>query len=368
MNRFVPFLLRPSVLPILALGCCLPLMLAGCKQDAGASAPDPPKANLKIEAVHTQDIGDTLEIPGRVEADPAHLVHIYAPLSGRLMDFSLTPGQEVRKGQTIAMLQSGDVAQARADFEKSRIETLRADHVLDRGKILVAHEVMSQADFQELKAIDDAAHAEQERARQRVHELGFSEDGTTDMTAITAPIAGTVLDVGTASGEMQRSLETTNGIATVANLDSLWVTGDLFERDLGVVHPHQPVDLVFPAYQGEILHGTIANIGPTLDPATHAVKVRVVVANPGHRLKPAMFATLRIARPSQMRILVPLEAVIHDGDKTEVYMPDSGGKYAMRQVTTGATRGKHIEILSGLQDGDQVVTQGAAFLREPAGD
>jgi membrane fusion protein, heavy metal efflux system len=364
MNRLGAFLRLSGF----ALGCGLSMMLASCKQEAGASAPDQPKANLKIETVHTQSIGDTLEIPGRVEADPTHLVHIYAPLSGRLLNFNLTPGQEVRKGQAIAMLQSGDVAQARADFEKARIETLRADHALGRGKILVAHEVMSQADFQELAAVDDAAHAEQERARQRVHELGFSEDGTTAMTAIAAPIAGTVLDVGTASGEMQRSLETTNGIATVANLDNVWVTGDLFEHDLGQVHRHEPVDLVFPAYQNEILHGTIANIGDTLDPATHAVKVRVVVANPDHRLKPAMFATLRIARPSQMRILVPLEAVLHNGDKAEVYMPDSVGKYALRQVTTGITRGTQIEILSGLQNGDRVVTQGAAFLREPVGD
>ncbi len=368
MNRLVTALLQSSRFPIIVLGCCLPLVLVGCKQNDAAAAPDQPKANLKVEAVRSQSIGDTLEIPGRVEADPAHLVHIYAPLSGRLLNFTLASGQDVKKGQTIAMLQSGDVAQARSDFEKARIETLRADHALDRGKILIAHEVMSQADLQELKAVDDAAHAEQERARQRVHELGFSEDGTTDMTAITSPISGTVLDVGTSSGEMQRSLETTNGIATVANLDTVWVTGDLFERDLGVVRPHESVDLLFSAYQGETLHGSIANIGDSLDPITHAVKVRVVVANPGHRLKPAMFATLRIAQPPRLRILVPLEAVIHDGDKTEVYMPDSGGKYAVRQVTTGATRGKKIEILSGLQDGDQVVSQGAAFLREPVGD
>jgi cobalt-zinc-cadmium efflux system membrane fusion protein len=352
----------------LVLGCCLTMQLAGCRHEADLATPDQPKKNLTVEVVHVQNLADSLEIPGHVEANPEHLVHVYAPLSGRLLNLNLTSGQEVRKGQTIAMLQSGDVAQARADFEKARIETLRADHALERGKLLIAHDVMSQADFQELKAVDDAAHAEQERTRQRVHELGFSENGTTDMTAITAPITGTALEVGTASGEMQRSLETANGIATIANLDTVWVTGDLFERDLGVVRVHQPVDLMFAAYPGEILHGTIANVGDSLDPATHAVKVRVVVANPGHRLKPAMFATLRIARPSQMRIVVPLEAVLRDGDKAEVYVPGSGGKYTLRQVTTGATHGKQIEIISGLNDGEQVVTQGAAFLQEPAGD
>jgi cobalt-zinc-cadmium efflux system membrane fusion protein len=359
---------RYSARCLSSLACLATIALVGCKHEAAPEAADQPKANLKVEAVYAKNLGNTLELPGRVEADPAHLVHIYAPLSGRLMNLTLTAGQEVRKGQTIATLQSGDVAQARADFDKAHIETIRADAALQRGKTLVGHEVMSQADFQELVATDDAAHAELERARQRIHELGFSENGTTDVTAITAPISGTVLDVGTASGEMQRSLETTNGIATVADLDTVWVTGDLFEHDLGTVHLREPVDVLFSAYPGATFHGTIANIGDSLDPATHAVKVRVVLANPGHRLKPAMFATLRIAEPTASRIFVPLSAVLHDGDITEVYVPNGPGKFETRRVTTGATRGDDIEIVSGLQNGESIVTQGAAFLRAPVGD
>ncbi len=349
--------------------CLLALLsIAGCKHEAEPVLAAAPTANIKVEAVHLQSSDTWLELPGRVEADPAHLVHIYAPLSGRLLNFSLAAGQEVQKGQSIAMLQSGDVAQARTDFEKGRIEVLRADNALERGKLLVAHEVMSQADFQELTAVDAAAHAEQERARQRIRELGFSENGTTDMTAITSPISGTVLETGTANGEMQRSLETTSGIATIANLDTIWVTGDLFEQDLSVVHRHDPVDITFSAYPNETFHGSIANVGDSFDPATHAVKVRVVLSNPGHRLKPAMFARLRVAQPALARIFVPLAAVLHEGNATGVYVPSSDGKYALRQVKTGATRGNQIEIVSGLRDGDRIVTEGAAFLREPVGD
>ena len=131
-----------------SLGRGLPILLllsSGCKQHEPASEPDLPKVNLKVEPVYARPLADALDLPGRVEADPAHLVHVYAPISGRLINMSLTPGQEVRKGQVIGTLQSGDVAQARADFDKGRIETLRADHALDRGKLLLAHEVMAQA-------------------------------------------------------------------------------------------------------------------------------------------------------------------------------------------------------------------------------
>ena len=342
--------------------------LTGCKKSEPAPETQQPTANIKVSTVYAQPADTTLRIPGRVEADPDKVVHIYAPLSGRLLSMQLVPGQEVRKGQAVAQLQSGDVAQARSDFEKAKIEVIRADHALERGKLLAAHEVMSQSDLQELQATDQAAHSEQERARQRVHELGFSENGTSDITAVLAPITGTVLEIGTAAGEMQRSLETTNGIATVANLDTVWVTGDVYEQDLGKVHPHQAVDVTIGAYPGETFHGTVANIGDSFDPATHAVKVRVVLANPQHKLKPAMFATLAITEPSQAQILLPLGAVLHDGDVTEVYVPAGNGKYTTRRVTTGATMGDKIVITSGLQQGDKVVTEGAAFLREPAGD
>jgi len=351
-----------------SLGCGVLLGVSGCRHAAEGEQQQQPTANIKVEAVHAVNVSDALEVSGRVEVDPAHQVHIYSPLSGRLLDLRLTPGQEVRKGQTIAMLQSGDVAQARADFEKARIETARSDRALDRGKLLLAHEVLSQADFQDLKAADDSAHAEQERTRQRIRELGFSENGTTDVAPIVSPITGTVLDVNTGTGELQRSLDNSTGVATVANLDTVWVTGDIFERDLAAVKLHQEVIVRFAAYPGEDIRGTVAMIGDSLDPNTHAVKLRVVLNNPQHRFKPGMFATLRIDRPQELRVVVPTGAVLHNGSATEVYVPASDGRYVEKQVTTGAEHGNTVEIVSGLSDGDRVVTHGAAFLRQPTGE
>src|ERR1700709_463041 len=110
------------------------------------------------------------------------------------------------EGQTIAMLQSAEIAQARSDFEKAKIEVLRADRPLQRGTLLLQHEVLSQADFYDLEATDKAAHSELERSRQRIQEYGFSEDGVSDTVAIKAPISGAVLEIGTATGELQKSL------------------------------------------------------------------------------------------------------------------------------------------------------------------
>ena len=81
-----------------------------------------------------------------------------------------------------------------------------------------------------------------------------------------------------------------------------------------------------------------------------------------------MFATLQIARPATTHILLPQSAVLHEGNSTEVYVPAGNGKYITRPVTTGAVMGDKVEITAGLHEGDQVVTEGAAFLRQPVGD
>jgi cobalt-zinc-cadmium efflux system membrane fusion protein len=81
-----------------------------------------------------------------------------------------------------------------------------------------------------------------------------------------------------------------------------------------------------------------------------------------------MFATLTLAQPATSHILLPLAAVLHDGDITEVYEPTADGKYVTHRVTVGDVVGDRIEITGGLANGDRVVTQGAAFLREPSGD
>ena len=345
------------------------LLAAGCKKKDAPEA-DLPAANLTTTTAHTTTLNDTLTVPAHIEADPTQLVHIFPPLAGRIVELKVVAGQEIHKGQTVAMLQSGDVATARSDYEKAKVEADRADRARDRGKLLMDHEVLSQAAFLELQATAGAAHAELERTRQRLHELGFAENGTSDIAPIAAPISGTVIEVGAANGELQRSLDnaSANGIATIANLDHVWVVGEVFERDLTLLKRAEHVDVTVQAYPGEVFHGTLANVGDVFDPATHTLRARVVLANPEHRLKPAMFASLQISRPPATVVLVPQTAVIHDGENTGVYVQGTDGKFTFRSVHAGAEHGSDVEITSGLANGEHVVKTGAGFLRAPVGD
>jgi cobalt-zinc-cadmium efflux system membrane fusion protein len=346
------------------------LLLAGCHKQSGME-PDTQSSGrspVEVTTAHLQNVTDTLTIPARVAADPTRVVHVFSQVSGRLAELYVRPGQEVMKGQTLGMIQSSEVSQARSDYEKAKIEALRADRQLDRAKLLLQHEVLAQKDYDDLQAASQAAHAEMSRAEQRVHMLGFSVEGVADTTSLKSPITGAVLDIGTASGEMQRSLDNAASIATIANLDEVWVLGDVYERDLGTVHTGQAVDISFSAYPAETVRGTISNLSDAIDPASLTLKARVVLKNPGHRYKPLMYATIAVERSKERAFVLPATAIIHEGSQSYIFVQISPGNYDKRQVVTSQIQGTTVEVKSGIKDGEQIVTTGAALLRAPAGD
>ena len=252
---------------VLSIATLLWLSCLGCQDKAPtAQGRYSQKAPIEVATVHAQAVTDRLELAARVEPDPTRVVHIYSQVTGRLVELYVRPGQEVKKDQTIGLIQSSEITEARADYDKAKIEVARSDHQLDRAKLLLQHEVMAQRDYDDIEAANQAAHAELTRTIQRIHMLGFSPEGSSDTVALRAPISGAVLEIGTASGEMQRSLDNASPIATIANLDPVWILGDVFERDLGTLRSAQSVDVTLPAYPGETLHGRISNISDAMDP------------------------------------------------------------------------------------------------------
>jgi len=341
------------------------LLLTACEHEQPPPAQSAPvKTVVETVKVHPQAVSNQLFLAAHLMANPTSVVHIFPPISGRVVALKVLPGEEVTKGQQLGMLQSSDAAQARSDFEKAKIEAARADLQLQRGKELLQHEVMAQRDYEDLKALDDADHAELNRARQALVMLGFSEDSTLDVIPIRSPITGVVLDVGTATGELQRSLDNATAIATIADINSIWVVGDLYPRDLASVKVGQPAEVTVTGYPGQVFHGVIDNISDAVDPTTLTLKVRVVLPNPGHKLKPQMYATIAVTNQKGSAIVVPSTAVIQNGKAAFVFVESSPGKYVRRDVTLGAVHDTTDEIIHGLEDGDKVVSTGAELLRE----
>lgn len=357
---------KPCLHFLTPLAAAALLFAAGCKHDATPDAADTPApANRVFDTVvvHQQQVHDQLPLAARLQANPTTVVHIYPPISGRVLALKVLPGQEVVKGQIVGQLQSNELTQARADYEKAKIEAARADLQLDRARELLKHEVIAQKDFDDLEALNRSAHADLARTLQTLHILGYNETDATGLVAIRTPISGVVLDVSTASGELQRSLDNATSIATIANIDSIWVVADLFPRDVQAVKRGQPVDIQINGYPGVPYHGVVDNVADAVDAQSLTLKVRIVLPNPHHRLKPQMYATVQVTNQARNAIVVPSTAVIRDGVGSFVYLQTADKKYIRRDVRLGAVHDSTIEIDAGLKDGDQVVSTGSELLR-----
>lgn len=319
---------------------------------------------IETVTVHSQPVSSQLVLPAKIMANPTDVVHVYPPISGRVIALKVLPGQEVRKNQEVATLQSSDAAQARSDYEKAKIEATRADLQLQRAKDLLQHQVMAQRDYDDLKALDESDHADLQRAAQALAILGLSPNSTSDTVPLLAPISGVVLDVGTAAGELQRSLDNATAIATIADINSIWVVGDLYPRDMSKVKVGEPVEVSVTGYPGMVLHGAINNISDSVDPVSLTLKVRVVLSNPGHKLKPDMYATIAVTNEKGSATVVPATAVIRNGSQPFVFVMGPDDKPVRRDVTLGETSAASDQVTEGLQDGDRVVSSGAELLRE----
>jgi cobalt-zinc-cadmium efflux system membrane fusion protein len=342
------------------------IFFSGCENHKAADAADTPAPQYRVldtVVAHVQPVHDQLTLAARIQANPTTVVHIYPPISGRVMELKVLPGQEVAKGQVVGMLQSTDLQQARSDYEKAKIEAARADLQLNRAKDLLQHQVMAQKDYDDLAAVDQADHAEMARALETLHFLGYKETDTSGLVAIRSPIPGVVLDVSTASGELQRSLDNATPMATIANISDVWVLADLYPRDVQAVRRGQPVEIHVNGYPDTTFHGVVDNISDAVDPQTLTLKVRVVLPNPHHQLKPQMYATVAVMNQNRNAIVVPATAVIRDGVSTYVYVQTGENKYEHRDVRVGEAHDTTVEITGGLHDGERVVSTGAELLR-----
>ena len=148
----------------------------------------------------------------------------------------------------------------------------------------------------------------------------------------------------------------------IADLSTVWLEADVFESDLALAHVGQHAELAFDAYPGETVHGRVAYVYPTVDPASRTGKVRIEMPNPGGRFRPGMFGTARIVAPLGVRgVVIPRQAALVAGDRQLVFVEDSAGRFVPRLVTLGAETDSLVEVRSGLRAGERVVAT-AAFL------
>lgn len=257
-------------------------------------------------------------------------------------------GQEVREGEPLLSIYSPMLVTAQEEL----LLAARLAQDVSNGTTEAkqsAHDLLTSA--RRRLAYWDISASEIDRIER-------TGDVTKTLT-LRAPVRGVVVEKMVLGGQRIMAGET---VYRVADLSTVWVEGEVFERDLSLVRPGQRATLELEAYAGERWNGSVTFINPIVDPTTRTTRVRIEVRNPGLRLKPGMYATVRFPVAQRTRVLsVPRGAVLATGKRTLVFIRQPDGMLVPRDVVTGVASDDRIEIASGLQAGDVVVAS-ATFL------
>lgn len=330
------------------------------------------RQHIRLHTVAPSTFSRTVETTGVVDFDNDHATAVLAPFSGPVTRLLVSPGDKVKKGQVLAIVDSPDFAQAIGAYRKALVTARNARRLADMDKDLVQHDGV--APREEQQAQTDAANAEADRdaAMQTLASLGVDARTIRRIQAgqavariegsIRAPVAGTVVEKSITPGQLLQAGSTPCFI--VADLARVWVMAQVSGSELASVSVGDPADVVIGT-STDSLRGTVANVSAQVNPDTRAVAARVVVDNPDDLLKKQMYVSVRIhSRRQSTGLLVPVSAVLRDDENLPfVYAAERDGSFARRRVTLGDRAGDQYAIADGLAAGDQVVVDGGIFVQ-----
>ncbi len=323
----------------------------------------PLRQRLRVQAVSSQNVDHALSAPAMVEADPAHTVNVLAPLTGRVVELPVKLGDHVKRGQVLAVIASGDYAQAVADERKADDALALARRALARAEGVQQAGGAAQKDLETARSAYVQAQAEAARARARLASVGggaaIPRDGR---LAIVSPADGSITALTAAVGGFIN--DPTAPLMTVTDLRHVWVTANVAENDAEMVSAGMTADVVLPGVPGGRFRGTVQSVSDVLDADSRRVKVRIAVPQADGTLKVNMFATATFQVPQPHALLVPQSALLMNNDSVTVFVEIAPWTFARRPVELGVDEGDRARILKGLRPGERVIVAGGVLIND----
>ncbi|MCY1024043.1 efflux RND transporter periplasmic adaptor subunit [Pyxidicoccus sp. MSG2] len=343
----------------------------------------PPEAlkNAQLQRAHAQlkPLSRGLTAAARISFTQKGVAQVAARVPGRIASIEVNLGQKVKKGDVLGYLESPELGQARADYLSAATKSRVAEENFRREKELLGKGISSEREARQAEAEFSTAQADMNAAEGRLHALGLNDAEIRALKAdehyssrfpARSPLDGTVVQIG---GTVGASVDASTPLYTVADLRELWVVLDVFESQLRSVRVGQPVALTVSALGDRRFEGRVEYIGDVVDEKTRSVPVRVAVPNADGALKAGMFAQAEVlttegtasdaGTPEPTRLVIPREAVQKVGEEQFVFVPVKENQFKPVKVRAGASSAREVEVLSGIEAGTEVVTQGAFILK-----
>lgn len=391
-SLFRPNCNRPCSLRLLAASFLL-LALSGCDgppPNATGANPPPPSldkslvrltaeemksAGIIIKPVTRSEFRTIRDFPGTIEPNEHALAEITTLVRGRVIDVYADLGREVKAGTLLALLYSSELGMAQSAYLKATAKLNVAERAFRRAESLLKEKVIGVAELQRREGEMLSLRAELREARDRLLILGLTDEDLRNLdrnhtirshVPVVAPFDGRIIARNLTKGEV---VETTEKLFVVADLSDVWVTAVIPEKDIPYIRADQTgagqsVEVHVAAYPGQAFQGRITYVGDVLDPATRTMRLRLELPNPERKLKPAMYATVRVySEPEANVLLIPQAAVQRDRDRQFVFVEREPAIFEARDVKLGSSNGREIKVEDGLLEGESIVTNGAFVLK-----
>lgn len=331
------------------------------------------RAGVVVSPVTVSETTGALRLSGVIEPNAYGQVVVAPLVSGRVTRVAVMLGDRVEKNAPLVDIYSPDLAETQTRYLSMEAEFQAVEREIARIDRLVAIGAASQQELERIHAEHVRHRTEVESARARLQLLGMtgaqidvltSTGQVAATTTVVAPIAGVVT---TRTVNPGASVDAATPLVTVVDLSTVWIVGDLYERDFALVAVGTPALVTTTAFPDQRITGKVAYIDPQVRSETRTARIRVEVPNPGQRLRLGMFADVQVETPGAKTesVLVPRSAVQNVEDRTVVYLSDSGqpGRFIEREVRLGEVSGEQVVVLTGVQRGDRIVTAGSFSLR-----
>jgi cobalt-zinc-cadmium efflux system membrane fusion protein len=330
------------------------------------------RAGIVVAPVTSGTSGTEVRLPGVIEPNAYRQVVVTPLVGGRVTRVGPALGDRVRRGQTLAEIYSPTLAEAQTRYISAQAMLDAHVRELQRTERLVEIGAGSRQELEKIHAEHAAQTAAVQSARSQLELLGISAPALEKMapghnvsatTNVPAPIDGVVTERGANVG---LNVDTATKLFTVVDLSTVWIVADLYEKDFSRVRIGSEAAITTSARPDLTLRGRVNYIDPQVSADTRTAKVRIEVPNPGGELRLGMYADVLVSGASGTSApRVPRAAVQNVGDRTVVYLsnPKEPGTFVEREVRLGQTSEQQVEVVSGIQPGDVVVTEGSFFVR-----
>jgi cobalt-zinc-cadmium efflux system membrane fusion protein len=362
-------------------------VLAGCSSDHNAgdmtsyssqasksatpqlfTIPQDQVSHVQVVTIQGAKLTRTLRLTGAVAYNAFKTTPVITQVGGPVSRILVVPGDHVREGQPMLEVSSPDYSQILDTYLKAH-ETFRVtDKNYDRAKDLYEHKAIAERDLLQAESDRNEAQADLNASEQAMKILGIKnpEDlakaPSSAQIPVIAPMNGEVVERLVAPGQVMQAGQTQ--AFTISDMSTVWVLANLYQGDLAFVKIGDDVVVQTDAYP-ESFHGKISYVSAALDPNTRTLQARIVVDNPGEKLKRDMYCTVTVtAGTIQNAISVPDAAVLRDDENQPfVYLAAGLNQFGRRAVEIGESQNGQTQILKGLSAGDRVVGDGSLFLQ-----